>query len=174
LNFSIGAQDCFWKKKGSFTGEISPVMLKDLKCQYVIIGHSERRRFLKEKDNVINKKIKICLKEGLIPILCIDKISQLKSDLDGVINKSRVIIAYEPISAIGTGKAFNFSKAQKMNLKIKNLLGNKQIVLYGGSVSQNNVAGFIEESEFQGVLVGGMSLDVKGFVQIINRVKSLT
>ena len=173
LNFSIGAQDCFWKKKGSFTGEISVLMLKDLKCKYVIIGHSERRKFLKENDNIINKKIKACLKEGLVPILCIDKISQLRNNLDGIVNKSRVIIAYEPISAIGTGKAFGFSKAQKINFKIKNLLGGKQIVLYGGSVNQNNVAGFIEKSGFQGVLVGGKSLEVKDFIQIIDRVKRL-
>ena len=173
LNFSIGAQNCFWEKGGSFTGEISPLMLKDLKCQYVIIGHSERRKFLKEKNNTINKKIKMCLKKGLIPILCIDKISQLKGNLNGISNKNKVIIAYEPISAIGTGKAFDLSKAQKINFKIKNLLGEKQIVIYGGSVNQDNVAGFIEKSEFQGVLVGGMSLNVKGFIQIINRVKGL-
>ena len=174
LNFSIGSQDCFWEKKGSFTGEISILMLKDLRCRYVIIGHSERRKFLKEKEDIINKKIKVCLKEGLIPILCIDKISQLKSGLKGVTDKNKVIIAYEPISAIGTGKAFGFSKAQKINLKIKNLLGENQIVLYGGSVSHNNVAGFIEKSGFQGVLVGGMSLDTKSFIRIINKVESLT
>ena len=173
LNFSLGAQNCFWKEGGSFTGEISPLMLKDLRCQYVIIGHSERRKFLKEKDDIINKKIKACLKEGLIPILCIDKVGQLKNNLKGVLNKSRVIVAYEPISAIGTGKAFDLSKAQKINLKIKSLLGNKQIILYGGSVNHNNVAGFIEKSGFQGVLVGGKSLDAKGFAQIIDRVKSL-
>ena len=173
LNFNLGAQNCFWKRAGSFTGEISPVMLKDLKCRYVIIGHSERRKFLKEKDNIINKKIKACLKEKLVPILCIDKVDQLKSDLDSVL-RSKVIIAYEPISAIGTGKAFNLSKAQEINLKIKNLLGSKQIILYGGSVNQNNVAGFIEKAGFQGVLVGGKSLEVKDFVQIINKVESLT
>jgi len=173
LNFSMGAQNCFWEKKGSFTGEISPLMLRDLKCRYVIIGHSERRKFLKEKNNTINKKIKACLEEGLIPILCIDKISQLKSNLSGIVNKNKVIIAYEPISAIGTGKAFDLSKAQKINFKIKNLLGDKQIILYGGSVNHNNVAGFIEKSGFQGVLVGGMSLDAKGFTLIIDRVKSL-
>ena len=173
LNFSLGGQNCFWEREGSFTGEISPLMLKDLRCQYVIIGHSERRKFLKEKDEIINKKIKACLKEGMIPILCIDKVAQLKSDLDSVI-KSKVIIAYEPISAIGTGKAFDLSKAQKINLKIKNLLGSKQIVLYGGSVDQNNVIDFIEKAGFQGVLVGGKSLEPKDFVQIINRVKSLT
>ena len=173
LNFSIGAQNCFWEKRGLFTGEISTLMLKNLKCKYVSIGHSERRKWLKEKDDIINKKIKACLKEGLIPILCIDKISQLKSGLNGIANKNRVIIAYEPISAIGTGKAFSFSKAQKINLKIKNLLGNRQIILYGGSVNQNNVVGFIKESGFQGVLVGGASLEVKDFTQIINRVKDL-
>ena len=171
LNFSLGAQNCFWEGQGSFTGEISPLMLKDLKCQYVIIGHSERRKFMKEKGIAINKKVKICLKEGLIPILCIDKISQLENDLDGVINKNRVIIAYEPISAIGTGKAFDSFKAQKINLKIKNLLGDKQVILYGGSVNKDNVADFIETSGFQGVLVGGMSLDAKNFSQIINKVK---
>jgi len=172
-NFSIGAQNCFWKKKGLFTGEISTSMLKNLKCKYVIIGHSERRKWLKEKDDIINKKIKACLKRGLTPILCIDKISQLKSGLNGIVNKSRVIIAYEPISAIGTGKAFSFSKAKKINLKIKKFLGNRQVILYGGSVNQNNVVGFIKESGFQGVLVGTASLEVKDFTQIINRVKNL-
>ena len=173
LNFDVGAQNCFHEKKGSFTGEISTPMLKNLKCKYVIIGHSERRGLLKEKNDVINKKIKACLKEGLTPILCIDKVSQLKGSLSGIVNKSRVIIAYEPISAIGTGRAFSFSKAQKVNLKIKNLLGSKQIVLYGGSVNQDNVVEFIEKSGFQGVLVGGASLEIKGFIQIINRVKGL-
>lgn len=172
-NFKLGAQNCFWEKKGSFTGEISPVMLKNLQCQYVIIGHSERRKFFKEKGEMINKKIQICLREGLVPILCIDKVSQLKSNLKGVLNKSRVIIAYEPISAIGSGKAFDSSKAQKINLKIKNILGDKQIILYGGSVNQNNVLDFIKESGFQGVLVGGKSLEVKDFIQIINKAKTL-
>ena len=173
LNFSIGAQDCFWEEKGFFTGEISASMLKDLSCRYVIIGHSERRELLKEKNNIINKKLKACLKKGLTPILCVDRISQLKSCLNGIANKDRVIIAYEPISAIGTGKAFDLSKAQKINLKVKKILGDKQIVLYGGSVDQNNVVGFIEKSGFQGVLVGGMSLNPKGFIGIIDSVKRL-
>ena len=172
LNFSIGAQNCFYENKGSFTGEISPMMLKNLKCKYVIIGHSERRKILNEKDLIINKKIKACLKENLTPILCVSKISQLKNSLIGISNKSRVIVAYEPISAIGTGKPFGFSKAQKINLKIKDLLGDRQIILYGGSVDQYNVADFIMKSGFRGVLVGGKSLS-KDFVQIVNRVKSL-
>jgi len=173
LNFSVGSQDCFWEEGGSFTGEISTSMLKDLSCRYVIIGHSERREILKEKNNIINKKLKACLGQGLIPILCIDKISQLKSCLDGIADKNRVIIAYEPISAIGTGRAFDLSKAQKINSKIKNLLGVQQVVLYGGSVNKNNVLGFLEKAGFQGVLVGGMSLDAKGFIGIVNNVKKL-
>jgi len=172
LNFSMGAQNCFYENKGSFTGEVSPIMLKDLKCKYVIIGHSERRKILNEKDLIVNKKIKACLKEDLTPILCVSKISQLKNSLGGIPNKSRVIIAYEPISAIGTGKAFSFSKAQKINLKIKDLLGDRQIVLYGGSVDRYNVADFIVKSGFQGVLVGGKSLS-KDFIEIINKVKGL-
>ena len=91
----------------------------------------------------------------------------------GITNKNRVIIAYEPISAIGTGKPFPILKAEKINLKIKKLLGKKQIVLYGGSVNQKNVTSFIEGAGFQGVLVGAVSLDAKGFTQIINKIKTL-
>ncbi len=173
LNFDLGAQNCFWEKGGSFTGEVSVLMLKDLNCKYVIIGHSERRRLFKEEGEVIQKKISLCLEESLIPILCIDKISQLETGLKNIEDKSKVIIAFEPISAIGTGKPYNPEKAKKMNSEIQNTFKEKQIVLYGGSVNSSNVLDFVGEDKFNGVLVGGASLDSKEFVKIIETVKSL-
>jgi len=117
---SFGGQSCFWEEKGAFTGEISPSMLKNIGIKYVIIGHSERRKYQKETDEMINKKLKAALKTGLKVILCIDNISQIKKDLSGLIKKelSNLIIAYEPIFAIGTGKPCRVEKANKMRVSI--------------------------------------------------------
>ena len=177
-----GAQDCFWEEKGAFTGEISPLMLKDLGCQYVIIGHSERRKYQQEKDSMIYKKIEAALKRGLKPILCIDKISQIpnflrkrggrrgrsplrpKKDLGGV------IIAYEPLFAIGTGKPCSIEKAKKMRLLILRNLNKNLPVLYGGSVNSQNARDYIEKAKFQGLLVGGTSLNAQEFIKLVKNV----
>ncbi len=181
-NLKLGAQDCFWEEKGAFTGEISPLMLKDLGCQYVIIGHSERRKYQQEKDSMIYKKIEAALKRGLKPILCIDKISQIpsflrkrggrrgrsplrpKKDLGGV------IFAYEPVFAIGTGKPCSIEKAKKMRLLILRNLSKNLPVLYGGSVNSENARDYVKKAGFQGLLVGGASLNAPEFVRIMKRV----
>ena len=160
MNIKLGAQDCFWKQQGAFTGEISPLMLKDLGCQYVIIGHSERRA-LGETDEMINKKIRAALKSKLKPILCIDKISQIKKDL-----KTEIIIAYEPLFAIGTGKPCSIEKAKKMRTSLIRF----KTVLYGGSINSENAKDYMEKAGFQGLLVGGASLEPKEFIQIVKNV----
>jgi len=162
-NIRLGAQDCFWEKKGAFTGEISPKMLKNLKVEYVIVGHSERRRYLNETDKMVNKKLKAILSLGLKPILCIDNLNQLKKDLKGISKK--IIIAYEPVFAIGTGKPCGVVMAKKMRSSIDHPL-----VLYGGSVSSKNAKDYIKKGKFQGLLVGGVSLNPTEFVTLVKEV----
>ena len=162
----LGAQNCFWEEKGAFTGEISATMLKNLDCQYVIIGHSERRRHFGESDEMINKKIKAALMNGLKPILCIANLFQFKKSLTGISKK--VIIAYEPLSAIGTGKPYSVEKAKKMRNLIKS-----PFVLYGGSVNSENAINYIKKAGFQGLLVGGASLIAKEFIEIVKNVSKV-
>ncbi len=169
---AIGSQNCFWEKEGAFTGEISAFMLKDIGCKYVIIGHSERRRYFKETCAIVNKKLKAALTNNLKPILCIDSINQVKRGLKGISKKEikKIIIAYEPIFAIGTGKACSISKAKKMNFSIRKILGKSSIILYGGSVNPKNAKDFIMKAGFQGLLIGGASLNHKEFIEIIKKV----
>lgn len=169
LPFKLGSQNCFWEEKGAFTGEISPLMLKDLGCKYVIIGHSERRKYFQETDTMINKKMKIVLKTGLTPILCIDKISQIKKGMKEILGKDikKIIVAYEPIWAIGTGKACGYKEAKEFNVLMKKVLGKNHSTLYGGSVNSKNALGYIKESGFQGLLIGGASLKSKEFLKIV-------
>jgi len=176
----LGAQNCFWKNEGAYTGEISPKMLKDLGIKYVIIGHSERRQILGETDEMINKKILAALKNNLIPILCVGETSeqrkkglqkeivreQLKKDLEGVSNP--LIVAYEPIWAIGTGNYCEPEEASMMIKFIKNLQNKK--VIYGGSVNSKNIVSYIQYPEIDGALVGGASLKINEFQKIINEV----
>lgn len=172
----LGAQDCFWEEKGAYTGEISPEMLKNLEVEYVIVGHSERRKYFKESNEMINKKLKAVLKAGLKPILCIDKISQLPKDignwkatLRGVPFGSRkignLIVAYEPLFAIGTGKPCSPIRAEKMRLAIRAKL--KVPILYGGSVDSQNAKDYIKKAKFNGLLVGGASLKPKEFIDLV-------
>lgn len=183
----IGAQDCFWEKEGSFTGEVSPVMIKKLGCKYVIIGHSERRWILGETDNVINKKIKACLKEGLKVIFCIGERqeerkskkelvvlkNQIKNGLKGLSKDdySKIIIAYEPVWAIGTGKACNSDEAEKIRVFIKEII-NDSAILYGGSVDSLNASDYINKAFFDGLLIGGASLKVGEFKRIFKKIKA--
>ena len=165
---SFGGQSCFWEEKGAFTGEISPVILKELGCKYVIVGHSERRKYFSETDKVVGKKIKAALKSGLQPILCADKVAQIKKVLKGITQKEikKITFAYEPIWAIGTGKTPTYAQARKVKAAIKKFLGKKTVVLYGGSVNPQNARGFIKEAGFDGLLVGGASLKPKEFIKI--------
>ena len=175
----LGAQDCFWEEKCPYTGEISPRMLKDLRVAYVIIGHSERRKYFKETDEMINKKLKAALKVGLRPILCIGENkgqdakrvvnSQLKKDLKGIAKNDlkKIIIAYEPVWAIGTGNFCSAGKANKIRQFIKEKLNNR--ILYGGSADSKIAKDYIKIG-FDGLLVGGASLKIKEFIKIVENV----
>jgi triosephosphate isomerase len=191
-NFALGAQDTFWEEKGAFTGAVGPKMLRSLGTRYVIVGHSERRRYFKETDATINKKIKLALRDGLNVILCAGESqairkkgiaaaekfvkNQLKKDLNGIvsgdINKDKIIIAYEPIWAIGTGKNDTPADAVKMAQFVKKTIatsvGIKDIkVLYGGSANSKNIADFVQYKEIGGALVGGASLKTEEFGKMI-------
>jgi triosephosphate isomerase len=161
LNPKLGAQDCFWEQKGAFTGEISPKMLRDLGVKYVILGHSERRELFGETDEMVNRKVKAAINAKLRPVVCIANLTQLRNSLKGVSRK--VIVAFEPLSAIGTGRPYSSEKAKKMRLKIK-----YPFVLYGGSVNSKNAPDYVKKAGFQGLLVGSASLNAREFVKVVN------
>ncbi|MBU2634959.1 triose-phosphate isomerase [Patescibacteria group bacterium] len=177
----LGAQDCYWEEKGAYTGEVSVAMLKEMGCKYVIIGHSERRKIFNETNENVNKKLKAVLETGLIPIMCIgetegeremDKTEEvlekeIKQGLNGV-DVSKIIIAYEPIWAIGTGNPCDIEEAQRMKEIIQKMVSKDIRILYGGSVKANNAEGYLKQAGFNGLLVGGASLDAKEFVEIVN------
>lgn len=191
-NVYLGAQDLYWKESGAFTGEVSAPMLKDVGCRMVIIGHSERRGMFGETDETCSKKIAAAMQEGLIPILCVGEsleqneagktievvAAQLRADLAGlkIEDGSRFVVAYEPIWAIGTGKADTAENANKTMIALRavlaEILGKEtadQIrLLYGGSVKPANIAGFMACSDIDGALVGGASLKADSFSQIVN------
>jgi len=183
-NIKLGAQDCFWSERGAFTGEISPSMLKNFNCKYVIIGHSERRK-LGETDEMINKKIKAVITAKLKPILCIGETekerrkgktlqvlkNQIKKDLNHLISQSlnHLIIAYEPLWAIGTGNPCEPKEAKKVYLFLRKIL-KKIPILYGGSVNSENAASYIQEAKFQGLLVGGASLNAQEFIKVVKNI----
>ena len=171
-SIKLGAQDCFWQKSGAFTGEISSKQLLNFGCQYVIIGHSERRKYLGETDEMINKKLKSALKEKLKPILCIENISQIKNNLKEIAKNELkdLILAFEPVFAIGTGKPCNINKAKKMRITIKRELDKNIPILYGGSVSSQNAINYLKNAGFSGLLVGGASLNPKEFIKIIKNI----
>lgn len=194
-NLKLGAQDLFWNnssvKKGAFTGEISPLMLKKLGVKYAIIGHSERREHLKETDEMINKKVKAALKAGLKTILCVGEKEkredvlpvivkkELESALAGVSKKivKNLIIAYEPIWAIGSGQADKPEDVFEITIYIRRILfdifGQKLAhstpLLYGGSVNEKNAKDFLAIRNISGLLVGGASLDAKKFGKILKQ-----
>lgn len=177
---SIGAQDCFWQERGAFTGQTSPLQLKDLKVKYCIIGHSEKRA-IGESDSMINFKLRTLLQHKIIPVLCVgfgttveqedmDVVdvlrSQLEADLKDV-DASKIIVAYEPVWAIGSGRAATPEHAEKIGIFVKTKYGIKT-VLYGGSVTANNAKEFLQQRNVGGLLVGGASLVAREFNQIIN------
>ncbi len=190
-NISLGAQNVHWENEGAFTGEISPKMLLTSGCQYVIIGHSERRTFFQENDDMVNLKLKESLKEGLIPIVCIGETwqeretgkteetieRQVKGALKGinVEDVEKVVIAYEPVWAIGTGKNATPKQANEIHNFIREkltVLYNKEVaqkmyIIYGGSVTPENANDLIEMPEINGFLVGGASLDPDSFEKIV-------
>jgi len=178
---ALGGQDCYWENKGAFTGEISPTQLKNLSCSYVIIGHSERRHKFGETDEIINKKAKAALAAGLTIIFCCGETreqriegkitdiveSQIREGLKDVdLDAAAVVIAYEPVWAIGTGQACGPDEALVVNQFIKNITNEKIPLLYGGSVNSRNCTSYLTEANYDGLLVGGASLDPKEFTAI--------
>lgn len=189
-NINIGAQNLFWEPKGAFTGEVSPVMLKDAGCSYVLIGHSERRQYFGETNETVNKKIKAALAAELTPVVCIgetlkereDNITfkviekQIKEGLAGLTEEQAVIvvIAYEPVWAIGTGKTATPDQAQEVHAFARKVYGGmygnasqKVRILYGGSVNSANVSELMKQLDIDGGLVGGASLEAESFTKLV-------
>lgn len=192
----VGAQNMSWADQGAFTGEISAQMLLDVACTYVIIGHSERREMFGEADEAINKKVQKALASGLTPILCVGEnlnvreegkaaervSSQVVHALSSISTEdlSRIVIAYEPIWAIGTGKTASSKDAQDMCASIRATLnglmglGAEQVpILYGGSVKAENIAELLAEPDIDGALVGGASLDPLSFAKLVHNAASV-
>ena len=188
-NIALGAQDLHPQPSGAFTGEISPTMLQGL-CRYVIVGHSERRHVMREGYHVVGQKVKAAVDHGLIPILCVGETlsqrrqgaaesvvrRQLETGLSGIADPRTIVIAYEPVWAIGTGvPATPVVVADVTGGAIRTELANLYdetaaydvTVLYGGSVNPENVAAFVEQPSIQGTLVGGASLNAAQFAQIV-------
>jgi len=177
-HLSLGAQNMYSEDSGAFTGETSPLMIKDI-CRYVILGHSERREYCGETTEIVSDKIIAALKHKITPIICVgerkkstdsykDAARELKKDLKGI-NKSdynKLVIAYEPVWAIGTGKAATPEYAAKAITLIREIVGNKTPILYGGSVDAKNITSFTRRAEIDGALVGGASLKAKEFLSI--------
>jgi triosephosphate isomerase len=188
----LGAQNLFWESEGAYTGEISPSMLVSIGCQYVIIGHSERRQYFGETDETINKKIRAALDFELIPILCIGETEseresektfsvldkQLQKGLKDFSSKdvSRLVVAYEPVWAIGTGKTASTEQAQEVHQYVRSLIEKKFgislaksiRIVYGGSVKLENISELMKMSDIDGALVGGASLKADIFSKIVH------
>lgn len=180
-NLILGAQNCHFLPCGAYTGEISPKMLKDF-CQYIILGHSERRRYFAEDDSLINRKIKGALEYNLKPIICVGEwkkgeksegiLNQVKKAISGLKEKEikNLVFAYEPVWAIGTGDEAEPSYANKIIKEIKKSVSEDIPVLYGGSVDSSNISGFVKQPLIDGALVGGASLKAKEFLKIVKKV----
>jgi triosephosphate isomerase len=188
LPLAYGAQDLSAHDSGAYTGEISGAFLAKLECSYVIIGHSERRTLHNETDEVVASKVQAALRNGLVPIICVGEtaddlqthgpsavpVAQLRAALDGVTSAADIVVAYEPVWAIGSGQAATPEQAEQvaaaLRAVIAELLGSdvaaKTRILYGGSVKSSNIAGFMREPNVDGALVGGASLDIDEFASI--------
>jgi len=187
----LGAQNMYFEESGAFTGEISPLMLKNVGCEYVILGHSERRTIFGETNQMINKKIKTAVKHGIKPIFCIGETLeqrengttfkvveiQIREGLEGLneTDLSNLIIAYEPVWAIGTGKNATPQQAQEVHKYIRELISklyspvfaNQLIIQYGGSVKADNSKDLMSQPDIDGALVGGACLKADSFIKII-------
>lgn len=188
----LGAQNMHWEKDGAFTGEISAGMLRDLGCQFVILGHSERRQYFNETDAIVNRKIKAALAANLTPILCVGELleqreanqteevvtTQVTNSLAGLDEAAlrRTVLAYEPVWAIGTGRTASPAQAQEVHALIRKVLarlsnpGAAQAVRiqYGGSMKPSNAKELLSQPDIDGGLIGGAALDAKSFVEIVN------
>jgi len=190
----LGAQDIFWEEKGAYTGEISGKMLKEMGCEYVIIGHSERRGYLNETDEMVHQKVKTALDERLIPIICVGEsfrerrsgqkdyvvIKQVNYALKGieVVGSQKIIIAYEPVWVIGSGQAVKPEEAEYTHQVIRqalldlyspDLIEKNFRIIYGGSVDGKNIKSFLQREMVDGVLVGGASIKVETFIALVNK-----
>ena len=187
----LGAQDLFWEEKGAFTGEVSASLIKDAGATYAIVGHSERRQFFHETNETVNRKTKAALKAGLIPIVCVGEslaerekgqtLAVLETQLKGafaefsVQDMARLVLAYEPVWAIGTGKVATPAQAEEAHAFIRGWIKTrfdqdtaaKIRIQYGGSVKADNIAELMREEDIDGALVGGASLDATSFSDII-------
>ena len=191
-NIKIGAQNMHFEESGAFTGEVAPGMLEAMGVEYVVIGHSERREYFNETDETCNKKVKKAFEHNLIPMLCCGETleqresgkyvevlaGQIKADMAGLTNEQaeKVVIAYEPIWAIGTGKTATSDQANETIAAIRNVVAemfgkevaDKVRIQYGGSVKPNTIAEQMAKSDIDGALVGGASLVAADFAQIVN------
>jgi triosephosphate isomerase len=189
---AVGLQNMYFEKEGAFTGEISPLMVKDVGARYILIGHSERRHVFGESDELVNKKVKAAYEYGLEPVVCVGELleereagnseqvveRQVKAALSGISpdQMKKMVIAYEPVWAIGTGKVATPEIADAMHKSIRNVIkalfgggvAESVPVLYGGSVKPDNIAGLFSLDDIDGVLVGGASLKAKSFLDIIH------
>lgn len=186
---ALGAQNMHWEERGAFTGEISPLMLREAGCQFVILGHSERRQYFGESDAMIEQKVRAALAHGLTPIVCVgETLAERESGrtlevVSAQVQRTllsldpaaiaRVVVAYEPVWAIGTGRVATPQQAQEVHFWIRKLLYEKagevaaQVrILYGGSVKPDNIDDLMHEPDIDGALVGGASLDAHAFVRI--------
>ena len=190
-NIHLGAQNMHWEKKGAFTGEITAEMLKDVCCEYVLVGHSERRQYFAETDDTVNKKVKAALAANLVPIMCVGESleereagttenlvgKQVRLGLEGLSAEQTgtVVIAYEPIWAIGTGRTATADQANEVCAFIRRTVAelfgpetaDKTRIQYGGSVKADNIAELMDKSDIDGALVGGAALDAVGFSKIV-------
>ena len=188
----VGAQNVAWEREGAFTGEVSPPMLTGIGVEMAIVGHSERRQIFREDDTMINRRLLAALADGLVPVLCIGETleereaertfavleGQLRSGLQGVTTAeaSRVVLAYEPVWAIGTGKTASKEQAQEVHGFLRGLLGQlfeKNIaesirILYGGSVKPDNIDALMAQPDIDGALVGGAALTAESFERIVH------
>lgn len=190
-NIHLSAQDVFWEDNGAFTGEISPTMLKDVGCEYVIIGHSERRQYFGETNEAINRKVKVSLSTSLKPILCVGESLEhreagraesviedhVRNGIAGISSEAMLltVIAYEPVWAIGTGVTATPDQAQRAHIFIRSLLSEMYSdelaaevrIQYGGSVKPDNTSELMAQPDVDGALVGSASLEVESFAQIV-------
>jgi triosephosphate isomerase len=190
----LGAQNLYFEEKGAYTGEISPLMLAEL-CEFVIVGHSERRHYFNETEDIVDKKVQAALKVGLKPILCIGEsleeneagkteevlTRQLSSPSARIYYFSGTVLAYEPIWAIGTGRAATGKQAnetigfirQHIARQYGKGIAQEVRILYGGSVTANNIAKFVNQPEIDGALVGGASLKASEFLSIVRQTSEI-
>ena len=190
-NIALGAQNIFWEEKGAFTAEIAPNMLVDAGCKYVIIGHSERRQYFAETNEIVSKRIKAALSVGLKPIVCVGEVlaereagktfdvikNHVTGSLAGLSNDDMrsIVLAYEPVWAIGTGKTATKEQAQEVHKYIRGLLkelfndevASETRIQYGGSVKPENIKELMSQEDLDGALVGGASLKIDSFSAIV-------